>query len=83
MNECPDCGKFIYEDAVHICETAPYEAAPYEPGLVECPVHADAEMHALQIGYAAARLEIQTLRATVADLEDRLRAAHTVEDDWK
>ena len=78
MNECPDCGKFIYEDAVHICETV-----PYQPGLVEFPVHADAEMHALQIGYAAARLEIQTLRATVADLEDRLRAANAAEDDWK
>ena len=78
MNMCPDCGKFIYEDAVHICETAAYAPAikAFKPAAV-------AELHALQIGYAAARLEIQTLRATVADLKDRLRAARAAEDDWK
>lgn len=78
MNMCPVCGKFIYEDAVHICETT-----AYAPDLKEYRESAKAELHALQIGYEAAKLEIQTLRATVADLEDRLRAAHAIEDDWK
>lgn len=78
MNTCPDCGKFIYEDAIHICETS-----AYAPDLKAYRASAKAELHALQIGYAAARLEIQTLRATVADLEDRLRAARAAEDDWK
>ena len=78
MKKCPDCGKFIYEDAVHICE-----AVAYAPNPKAARSGAEAELHALEIGYAAARLEIQTLRATVADLEDRLRAAHAVEDDWK
>ena len=52
MNTCPDCGKFIYEDAIHICETS-----ACAPDLKAYRASAEAELERFATMVAAAERE--------------------------